>query len=67
MTASRGNVSGAMYNDPAKIIETIPESSQPSGGIAFPSVKSKAAPKQADAGGFKPGFKIESKPPVPKF
>jgi hypothetical protein len=25
MTASRGNASSAMYNDPAKVMETIPE------------------------------------------
>lgn len=66
MTASRGNVSSAMYNNPSKIMETIPEKQQPS-GIAFPSQKSKASPAPVDTGKFKPGFKIESKPPVPKF
>jgi hypothetical protein len=37
MTASRGNVSSAMHNDPLKVMETIPESS---GKIAFPSQRS---------------------------
>lgn len=66
MSASRGNASGAMYNDPVKVMETIPEKLQPQGKIAFPSQKSKA-PVRADAAAYKPGFKIESKPPVPRF
>lgn len=66
MTASRGNASGAMYNDPVKVMETIPEKLQPQ-GIAFPSQKNKAPVVSADPGKYKPAFKIESKPPVPKF
>lgn len=34
MSASRGNVSSVMHNDPLKVLETIPETS---GKIAFPS------------------------------
>lgn len=67
MTASRGNASGAMYNDPLKVMETIPEKLQAPGKIAFPSQKSKPGQAPTGGAGFKPGFKIESKPPVPKF
>jgi hypothetical protein len=35
LTASRGNVSNAMHNDPLRVMETIPEN----GKIAFPSQK----------------------------
>lgn len=37
MSASRGNVSSAMHNDPIKVMETIPETS---GKIVFPSQRS---------------------------
>ena len=37
MTASRGNVSSGMHNDPMKVMGTIPENS---GKISFPSQKS---------------------------
>lgn len=36
MSASRGNISSGMHNDPLKVMETIPEAS---GKIAFPSQK----------------------------
>jgi len=68
MSASRGNTSAAMHNDPLKVMETMPERMQP-GKVAFPSQKSTpgAGPANGGAPKYKPAFKIESKPPVPKF
>jgi len=57
-----------MHNDPLKVMETMPERMQP-GKVAFPSQKSTpgAGPATGGAPKYKPAFKIESKPPVPKF